>query len=340
MSWKKTLFWSFLIILLSLLEYRLMLLSHIRHLQDIVQASLGITLGEPHWRVYQNRLLGPFSVKYLSEFFQIAYIHMYMFVVIGLHVVKNLVFFYFVTQLTKNYQIAARYTLFFVATFLLLQDVSWLYLWDYLDIITYTFFIYGILSYKKTWYFWLVFAVALINKESALFITLWMMLDALIAKKQTGYLSFQFTWSKNLPRLFSGLILFTAGVMFVEYVREALFVKSVMGEGTQFTGIEHGKYAHVKFFQNIDNFVINLHSPTFLLNFLVDIFLFAIPLFIFFNIKKLNDATYKLSAIFLLIFTFIFVFGFTNETRVYNILIPFFIFLTLAFSGNIKKTSL
>ncbi len=337
MSWKKIFFWSFLIVFLSLLEYRLMLLSHIRHIENIVQAALGITIGEPHWRVYQNRLFGPFSVKYIADFFQVSYIHGYIFVVIGLHIVKNLLFFHLATKLTQNYKLAARYTLFFVAAFLLLQDASWLYLWDYLDIITYTFFIYAVLTYKKTWYFWIIFAIALINKESALFITLWMILDALIVKKENSYLSFQFTWDKNLPRLFSGVILCVAGILFVEYVREALFVKSVMGEGTQFTGIEHGKYAHVKFFQNIDNFIINLHSPTFLLNFLVNGLLLAIPLFVLFNIKKLNDVTYKLSVIFLLIFSFIFVFGFTNEIRVYSILIPFFIFLALDFSGRIKE---
>lgn len=78
----------------------------------------------------------------------------------------------------------------------------------------------------------------------------------------------------------------------------------------------------------------NLRSPTFLLNFLVDGFLVAIPCFIGIKIKKLHDAT-----VFLLIYLSIVIFGVINETRVYNILIPFMVFLSLDFVGHLKKTS-
>jgi hypothetical protein len=48
------------IVLLSLLEYRLVILLHIDDINKLIQAAEGVTIGEPHWRVYKYPL-GYFS---------------------------------------------------------------------------------------------------------------------------------------------------------------------------------------------------------------------------------------------------------------------------------------
>lgn len=323
-----------IVIFLSLLEYRLVILLHADDLKNLFHAAYGVTIGEPHWRVYQNRLLGPFSVKGLSEILGMTYAQVYMFFTMGLLVIQNVLFFALFRQLTDDNRLSVRYTLYFVAFFIALSDSNWLYLWDFLDIIVFTLFIYGILAYKNNWYFLFVFGIAILNKESGLFIALWLILDALIEKRDTN--SFYFAMKlRDLKRLFLGIALLVGGIFFVEWIRDALFIKSAAGGGVKFTGIEYGKYVHFKFLINLKVFVYNLTNLNFLLNFLVNIFILALPLFVIIQSKKAEETIFKIIILFLAIYSTIMLFGVLNETRVYNILIPFIIFLSAYFSGHI-----
>ncbi|EDN70511.1 membrane protein [Beggiatoa sp. PS] len=72
-----------------------------------------------------------------------------------------------------------------------------------------------------------------------------------------------------------------------------------------------------------------------MLNFLVNIFILALPLFVIIQSKKAEETIFKIIILFLAIYSTIMLFGVLNETRVYNILIPFIIFLSAYFSGHI-----
>ena len=328
-----------LVVILSLIEYRLVIFFHIRSLKSIIEATLGVTTGVPHWRVYQNRLLGPFSVKYLSHIFYAPYPQMYLFFTMGLHVLKNLLCFCLINRLTGCSRISLRYTLYFVVCFIFLQTVGWLYIWDYLDVIIFTMFLYGVLTHKKNWYFLLTFCLALLNKESGLFIALWMILDALIEKSDESRFYFSIT-SRHLRRLLLGVVLVVGGIFFVDFVRDALFVKSSVRVDSIHTGIAYGKHIHVKLLKNPTILLNNIRTPTFILNFLVNILILAVPVFIIANRKKIDDTIFKLVLILLSVYGTILVFGEINETRVYSILIPFFIFLSVRFFTQDKRDTI
>ena len=321
------------VLLLSFLEYRLVILLHADDLNQLIAAAYGITIGEPHWRVYQNRLLGPFSVKLMAEFFQMTYAHIYLFVMMGLLLIQNLLFFYLFYHLTSDKRLSLRYTFYFVACFVALQHTTWLYLWDYIDIIVFTLLIYGILRHHKTGFFGLVFVFAILNKESALFIALWLILDALIEKSEPHRFQLAFKL-RDFKRLLFGIILLGGGICFVEWIREMLFIKSVAGSA-QLTGIEYGKYIHFKLFLNLKTFVYNFYIPTFRLNFLISLLVLFLPLVALIKSKNAEDIIFKIILLFLAIYSTIILFGLLNETRVYNILIPFVIFLSAYFSGHL-----
>ncbi|EDN70510.1 membrane protein [Beggiatoa sp. PS] len=187
--------------------------------------------------------------------------------------------------MTDDNRLSVRYTLYFVAFFIALSDSNWLYLWDFLDIIVFTLFIYGILAYKNNWYFLFVFGIAILNKESGLFIALWLILDALIEKRDTN--SFYFAMKlRDLKRLFLGIALLVGGIFFVEWIRDALFIKSAAGGGVKFTGIEYGKYVHFKFLINLKVFVYNLTNLNFFVEFPSKHFYFGTSIVCYYSEQK------------------------------------------------------
>lgn len=325
-----------LVILLSLLEYRLVVLLHRDNLNSLVQAAYGITIGEPHWRIYQSRLLGPFTVKFLAELFQVTYANMYMFFTLGLSVIKNGLGFYLFYRLTGNNQISLKYTLYLVASFIALQDVRWLYLWDYFDIIVFLMFIYGALIHQSNRYFLLLFVIALLNKESALFIPLWLILDALMEIKTEPFFYFAIKL-RDFNRLLLGIILLVSGIYSIDWVRDFLYIRSVADPGVEFNTIEYGKHVHWKLLLNLQVFLDNFHQPSFSLPFLVNSLIILMPVFIITHFRQMTATLFKIVLVFFAIYGMIVMLGLINETRVYNILIPFIIFLSASFFGDIRK---
>ena len=166
-----------------------------------------------------------------------------------------------------------------------------------------------------------------------------MILDALIEKSDESRFYFSIT-SRHLRRLLLGVVLLVGGIFFVDFVRDALFVKSSVRVDSIHTGIAYGKHIHVKLLKNPTILLNNIRTPTFILNFLVNILILAVPVFIIANRKKIDDTIFKLVLILLSVYGTILVFGEINETRVYSILIPFFIFLSVRFFTQDKRDTI
>jgi hypothetical protein len=118
----------------------------------------------------------------------------------------------FYSQLRRAKE-AFRYVLYFALLVLLFQHPGYLYAWDLFGI--------GIVQQRGGMYFTALFAVAILNRESALFIPVWMGIDALFrttnAKRSIGKALYAF-----------GLL--AAGIVLVTYLREALFLGSHMSQ--------------------------------------------------------------------------------------------------------------
>jgi hypothetical protein len=213
--------------------------------------------------------------------------------------------------------------------------VNWLYLWDFIDIVIFTLLIYGALTQQRNGYFLVLFVVAILNRESGLFIALWLILDALIEKKDSSCFRIHIKL-RDPYRLIWGILLLIGGVFLIEYLREVMLIKSVASE-VEATSIEVGRHVHIRFFTNLKLiFIQNFSNPTFLLNFLIDILVIGLPIWVIIRLKSSSDVWFKIAFIFLIIYSAIIIFGFVNETRVYNILIPFIIFLNAYFLDNDK----
>lgn len=321
----------FIIIYLSLLEFRLSLFSHADHINSIIQTSYYITLRAPQWKEFQNRLIGPFLVKIIAHITTFEYGIIYMYVIIALHIIKNLICFICIKKLTNNYAIALKYTIYSIFCFIAFLDLYWLYIWDYIDNIIFILFIYGVFSNKNNLYYSVLFIIALLNRESALFIPLWMIIDSIIHKKEETGLKVNIKLYNN-TRLFLGTILLIGGIVFINLVREYLLIE----ETAAAKNIEFAMERPFHFLKNSKQFFENIYKIDFELNILVNIFLISIPILIIKLRNKMDDKVFKLTILFIIILISIILMGLINETRIYNTIIPFFIFLSLYFFGHIK----
>jgi len=176
------------------------------------EAVFGVLAGTPHWRAYQNRLLGPQLVRGLQ-------------IVLGLDDVGSLTAFFWLAVIART---SAVFLLFkklsgrFVAAAICAAGVSllttcclsfWVYPWDYLDAIFVCGMLLGI-SRGFKWPAWLALvALGLWNRETALLLPLWLVIDAMPAGSRL-----------DVRKLSAGSILLALGVAIVFWLRRTLFV--------------------------------------------------------------------------------------------------------------------
>ncbi len=60
---------GFLFFLMVLGELRFLTVFHAENLSEWFAAARGVVIGQPHWRAYQNRLLGPYLIELLTWVF-------------------------------------------------------------------------------------------------------------------------------------------------------------------------------------------------------------------------------------------------------------------------------
>ncbi len=316
--------------ILSLITCRLIMLLHHPHLKVLSEAAYGITCGRPHWQVYQNRLLGPYSVKYLSEWFSQPFLYTFIALTICLIFMMIYLALFLLFKLTNSWEDALKYTLLMTALFIIVQDRVYLYLWDFFELITGLLLCYGILSRKNVFYFILLFCLAIFNKESALFIGVWLIIDALLTDSQSEKHRYFLRWDKWL-RLVTGGLMIAAGIVIVEMIRNTLFIRATgfiqqagPGDGT-------GSMVHFKFFRNIYFLAKEMMQPDISLNFIIPLILLTIiPLFLIYHIKYSDGLILKLIILCALHFLVILCFGAIMETRVFIALIPYIVMIKAA----------
>ena len=114
----------------------------------------------------------------------------------------------------------------FVVSFALLLSPPWLYSWDFLDIIVVILLIDLVLVGAPLRWFITLFAIAILNRDSALFIALWLNIDPLVR--------FFYQRRYKLPaapldwrRMLAGVICIAAGFLIVELLRRNLLVEAI-----------------------------------------------------------------------------------------------------------------
>ena len=222
-SVRSPVFFLLCVVALSLLEFRAVDLIQGRNLSAEVNAAAGVLTGHPYWKAYQNRLLGPAVVGWTARRTGRPPASVYQGFCFGLLCVANAVGGTLFRCLHGSSRPAWGYVITYAGLFVAWQDPEWLYLWDYVDLVTMLWFAWAVVAGGwSAWQFALLFLVELANRESAQFIALWLVLDALLPAAGPG--GRRGKWV-DLPRLGLGLGLGLAGAGWTHFIRNALCVR-------------------------------------------------------------------------------------------------------------------
>ena len=184
--------------------------------------------------------------------------------------------------------------------FLALQGARFLYGWDFLDMIILTTLLIFIDRKANIWAYIMLFTVAIFNRESALFIPVWLIIDN-FKKKEMIY----------------GAIMLLVGYVAIDLMRD-MFIASLypsvgLDEGHKAIGNSILFTKNIKyFFQHYDSW--NMGDFAYIPALMVSSIL-------------LRWRNIKVFLLTLFIFITILVFGCIHETRVWFVTIPFIIYL-------------
>lgn len=312
--------------LLTGLELRLLMLLHAGHWRDQAMAAWGVTIGQPHWRVYQNRLGGPLLARLLSELGDWNPGVGLFGALLLLVALRNAWVLVSAAQLGGSVDAGLRAMALTAAGTLALSDPDWVYLWDYTDLLVFSGAGWLVLAGRGPRAWLALFLAALFCKESALFLALGLCLTGLIGQRDQ-----RLSWGlHDRQRVAAGVLAGLGGALWVEYLRSALLVQETMTQAAHQVGATYTGLAHVVVVANLEQLVKNMVAPTFGQNWLVTALVVAVP-WLLWRIRRRLDAPMTVLALLLAaMYLSMLVFGVVNETRLYTALVPLAVYLDLA----------
>lgn len=308
------------------LELRLAMLLHGHHFRDQVMSAWGVTIGQPHWRVYQNRLGGPMLARAIADLTELNPALAFAIALFTLIAARNLWVLWSGAQLGGTTAAGLRAMGLTAVATLALSDPDWLYLWDYTDLLVFSGLGWLVLGRKepRLWLIWLAFAA--ICKESALFIAAALALTGLLfhdgQRLRLGL--------RDKHRVLAGIIGALAVAGLVEYLRAMLLVRETMPASALQTGGIDASVIHIPLAANLKQLATNLVAPTVGQNWLVDILIVAIPAGLWHLRRRLDADQAVLAAVLLAMYLSMLMFGVVNETRLYTALVPLAVYLDLS----------
>jgi hypothetical protein len=284
-----------------------------------VQAEHGILEGYPHWRVFQSRLLGPWSEEALNVLFGSNYVLAHAIVAVVVLAIAGVVMFH-AGRAIGGRQSGWSALLAFQALFTLLMSRPWLYVWDYFVLLFGAVFLLLVICRAPWWSFLFLMAAAFLNHESALFIGVWMVTKALTD-----------AWAQRArpdgQMLAGGILGSLCGILLIENLRTNLLKREIGWELFKDAGkgptSPFDAYFHAQLAANFDNLIQWVTNSGFDLMLLVPLPLvmaaaFAVLLVVRHGLKGAPLAAYALSQIAALL-----LFGVLSETRIFLQMAPF-----------------
>jgi hypothetical protein len=196
-----------------------------------VDAASGVLAGTPHWRVFQSRQLGPRLVQaatlVLGDFERA-----HVLCTVGLLSAAGYLVFRSVLRRTGDDARALVSLLSFALLTVFCLSRPWLYIWDFSGALLFVVFNDLVARERRPGAFALLFAVAIFNRESALFLAAWMVLDPL-CRYAVDRLAGRSPAPLDLRMMAAGAALLAAGGALVELLRDKLLVREI---GPQIVG--------------------------------------------------------------------------------------------------------
>ena len=288
----------------------------------LVNAAQGVMDGHPHWITYQNRLLGPCVVWLISKCGCSFSFALTLFFSMGI-IIEIFLLNCLLRSLGCSHQAAFLWTTLYGFLFISYQHY-WFYPWDTVESILWTIFAYGVLRHKTTLYFVVLFFIALLNRESALFIPLFLILREISAILLENN-ELRFT---SIRTIMLAALLFVFGVTWTHVIREQLLISQTMS----------ATYVPEDFFLGnmikLQNFYDLVYNPSAILG---TLWIVGSSLLLITVIPYDSKAHRDLLFIYLCMLCGVLLFGLIFETRIYISLFPIFIFLIAQrerFSGS------
>jgi hypothetical protein len=247
--------------------------------KDFVRSAVvaeGVVRGEPPWRIYQSRVLGPYFVHALGVATRTPIPIVYGVVALGLLFVAGFLILRRVGQLGDPTRppLAAFFT--YQAFLILLLPCIWLYVWDLISLVVFVLFNAFVLRGAGRWRLAALAILGVLNHEITLVVAAWMVLDPIV-KRLAGHGGAR-SRAGRTPRLdragvLLGLVVLAGGAALIETLRRVLLVREVPPDAGD-TLSAHAEDFHFTLARNWDAIV---HSFSFAPQ---KEFQFVVPLFL------------------------------------------------------------
>ena len=205
-------------VVLAALGFYVYAVFHAGNASALAGHMLDIAHGHPYWRAFQDRLIGPWTIRLLSGVLQDDEKAFLIFAAIGI-VAANVTAAWLSTRyLTEQYQAAVALSLLGFS-YVLLFDY-WTYPWDFFEVVTFLLFAYLAVERKSLRYILPLFAICVLNRESCLIIGAWYGIYAITAKIISR------DRRLNDGQLLLGVALIAIGAIYTILSRNLLFISS------------------------------------------------------------------------------------------------------------------
>lgn len=288
------------IFVLTYLEWRIIGLVHISNLLENAQGTISPLNGHAWWRAWQNRYFaGSFMNAMPGTLIDRYQSSIFLFLIAANFATWTL------------YRKAGYPLILSVLLMILVQHPDWLYGWDILDFLFMTLMLIGIDRKLGLGYFTFLFALAISNRESALFIPLWILIDAIQKKSVRG--------------IVSAGVMMALGVGLVFYLRQSFIMSGLDYAGFDSAHKDFGNWFVL--FENLQH-PFETFAPWKPSLSLVPAAVVGSFIYLTFGWKRSSVTEKKIIVFCISIIFSIYSFMYIHETRGWIILLPFLIYLS------------
>lgn len=319
----------FSIISISLATIYFLNLKHSLNVDILVDASYGVAEGTPPWKAFQNRLLGPYILRFMTYLGFSKYFSFISFIIIAI-LFNNVIFYICLSKLKLPFKKSILWITIFNTLFISFQH-SWLYIWDFIDISFYIIY-YFLISKNKFYKELLVINfLHIFNRETALIMTIVILFYFIQSRLDRKYKSFLIT-GLTFNLIFGSLYTYFSREYL--FIKKAYFTLGIETEGNILGGnwFTLNRFLEYAFKGKILNITINL----LIFSLIVSLTLYIIKNFRdFSNLYKIYSVAYVLN-----IFP-IFLLGDFTETRLYfpSIVLLIYFLVNLDKSNKLQITN-
>jgi hypothetical protein len=303
----------------ALVQFRLIVLVLGPNYGRAVDAAAGVLNGHPHWRAFQPRVLGPLLVE-LTSLVLPSFLAAHVFYSIATLAVMGFLAWRLGWRYGGTIASALLALFAFEASFAFLLSPPWLYAWDYLDIIVFLVFVEFVIEGKSWPWFACLLVIGILNRQSAAFIAVWMILEALsrwhFGRKDRHAVPLDWTF---LAAGISGLVLAMA---IDEAITRMFFIEEIGPKIFTDVGPEKaGQFQKFQLFTNLRLAWGALTQFQYTLPFLILVFL-GVCLALAVALMRTGRRYVALGLTFITMVLADLGYGYFTETRVYVELIP------------------